>query len=129
MEPAAVFKFLSTANALEKGKDAEPILADPQPPKAKTRSKAAAGSRAVADLETSVAESPATEQSSTQVEKINITVVLGNEHVSNTAVTWQPGRQSNGFFLILGAFWFWQDRNPESYRHPDCRNGHPGAGL
>ena len=30
-------------------------------------------------------------------------VVLGTEHASSNRVVWQPGRQSNGFFLILGA--------------------------
>ena len=30
-------------------------------------------------------------------------VVLGVEHASNRPVIWQPGKQSNGFFLVLGA--------------------------
>ncbi|WP_437537392.1 helicase HerA-like domain-containing protein [Sorangium sp. So ce726] len=34
---------------------------------------------------------------------ITIDVTLGTEHASSTAVHWVPGRQSNGFFLILGA--------------------------
>ncbi len=32
-----------------------------------------------------------------------IDVPLGIEHASSTVVRWAPGRQSNGFFLILGA--------------------------
>jgi hypothetical protein len=34
---------------------------------------------------------------------VTIDVTLGVEHASSTAVHWVPGRQSNGFFLILGA--------------------------
>lgn len=35
--------------------------------------------------------------------KLSLAVALGAEHASTNVVTWQPGRQSNGFFLILGA--------------------------
>jgi len=34
---------------------------------------------------------------------LTLTIGLGTEHASTAAVAWQPGRQSNGFFLILGA--------------------------
>lgn len=34
---------------------------------------------------------------------VTIDVTLGTEHASSTEVHWIPGRQSNGFFLILGA--------------------------
>jgi hypothetical protein len=37
------------------------------------------------------------------VQPTNLEVVLGVEQGSSLAATWQPGRQSNGFFLILGA--------------------------
>ncbi len=33
----------------------------------------------------------------------NVEVVLGVEQGASLAATWQPGRQSNGFFLILGV--------------------------
>ena len=32
-----------------------------------------------------------------------LSVELGSEHSSSTKVIWQPGRQSNGFLLVLGA--------------------------
>lgn len=35
--------------------------------------------------------------------RLTLSVALGSEHASSTAVNWQPGKQSNGFFLILGA--------------------------
>ncbi len=35
--------------------------------------------------------------------KGQIDVLLGTEYASSIEVHWQPGRQSNGFFLILGA--------------------------
>ena len=34
---------------------------------------------------------------------VHIDVALGTEHASSNVVHWVPGRQSNGFFLILGA--------------------------
>jgi hypothetical protein len=37
------------------------------------------------------------------VQSTNLEVALGVEQGSSLAATWQPGRQSNGFFLILGA--------------------------
>jgi hypothetical protein len=36
-------------------------------------------------------------------ECLTLTVPIGTEHAASTAVIWKPGRQSNGFFLILGA--------------------------
>ncbi|WP_299690235.1 helicase HerA-like domain-containing protein [Hydrocarboniphaga sp.] len=35
--------------------------------------------------------------------EVFVSVQLGHEHAASTNVVWQPARQSNGFFLILGA--------------------------
>lgn len=46
---------------------------------------------------------PSANASATEDALVTLDVLLGTERASSTQVRWLPGKQSNGFFLILGA--------------------------
>lgn len=96
MEPSAALSLLAVAP-----KSAESA------PSAEGSVGAAASSKATSS-EPEITPASAVVASSRQPETpekkgLFLNVQLGREHASSADVVWQPSRQSNGFFLILGA--------------------------
>ncbi len=108
VEPAAVFKSLSATRPAEDTGEQSPEqrrdldLADGIETSWPTSADPVDNRHVdVTPMQTAeVATFPGT---ATPVERLTLTVPIGTEHAASTVVTWKPGQQSNGFFLILGA--------------------------
>ena len=108
VEPAAAFKSLSATRATD---DPSEHLPDqrrdqaPAPSAATSRPIPAepfdSGSTIVTPVQP--VEAAATADAAASDERLMLVVPIGTEHAAGNAVTWKPGQQSNGFFLILGA--------------------------